>query len=75
MKAQLISSPICQIDTNLLLSINYFKHEYSSFWGGDLMIKATADRNPELIKIPSHTPSLNVHATFQTRFITVLPVM
>lgn len=54
MKAQLISSPICQIDTNLLFSINYCMHEYSSFWG-DLMIKATADRNPELIKILSPT--------------------
>lgn len=39
------------------------------------MIKATADRNPELIKIPSHTPSLNAHATFQTGFITLLAVM
>lgn len=38
------------------------------------MIKATADRNPELIKIPSHTPSLDVHATFQTGFITLLAV-
>lgn len=38
------------------------------------MIKATADRNPELIKIPSHTPSVNVRATFQTGFITVLAV-
>lgn len=33
MKAQLISSPICQIDINLLFIINYCKHEYSSFLG------------------------------------------
>lgn len=33
MKAQLILSLICQIDTNLLFSFNYFQHEYSAFWG------------------------------------------
>lgn len=39
------------------------------------MIKAAADRNPELIKIPSHTTSLSVCATFQTRLTTVQAVM
>jgi len=39
------------------------------------MIKAAADRNPELIKIPSYTTSLNVCATFQTRLTTVQAVM
>lgn len=43
------------------------------FWG-DLMIKATADRNPELIKIPSPF-SLNVNATFESGFIPILAVM
>jgi len=43
------------------------------------MIKAAADKNPELINIPSHTPSLHVRAAvraaFQTGFITLLAVM
>lgn len=39
------------------------------------MIKATAVRNPKLINIPSHTPSLNVCATFQRGFITALAVI
>lgn len=32
--------------------------------GGDLMIKATAVRNPKLIKIPSHTPHCYLCETF-----------
>lgn len=39
------------------------------------MAKATEDRNPKLIKIPSHTPSLNMCVTFQTRFTTAQAVI
>lgn len=39
------------------------------------MAKATEDRNPKLIKIPSRTPSLNMCVTFQTRFTTAQAVI
>lgn len=52
MKAQLISSPICQIDTNLLFSINYCMHEYSSFLGETWWLKLLPTEILSSLKFP-----------------------
>lgn len=74
MKAQLISSPICQIDTNLLFGINYCMHEYSSFLGETWWLKPLPTEILCSLKFPP-LPSLNVHATFESGFIPILAVM
>lgn len=74
MKAQLISSPICQIDTNLLFSINYCMHEYSSFLGETWWLKLLPTEILSSLKFPT-PPSLNLCATFESGFIPVLAVM
>lgn len=74
MKAQLISSPICQIDTNLLFSINYCIHEYSSFLGETWWLKLLPTEILSSLKFPP-PPALNVHETFESGFIPVLAVL